>query len=289
MKGIVLAGGHGTRLYPLTLAVSKHLLPVYDKPMIYYPLSTLMLSGIQDILLISTPRDLERFQSLLGDGSAFGVSLSYATQPEPNGLPEAFTIGRRFLDNGSAALILGDNIYAGDDLAAICRGAAERASGARIFACEVDEPRRFGVVELDARGRALSIEEKPLSPRSRWAVTGLYFYDSDVAEIAASLKPSVRGETEITDLNNIYLERGRLHVYRLGRDHAWFDAGTHDSLLAASSYVEVTQRRGLRVGCPEEAALRMGWLGPADIEKRAVGLGSTPYARYLLSLVEVAA
>jgi glucose-1-phosphate thymidylyltransferase len=290
VKGIILAGGNGTRLYPLTLAVSKQLLPVYDKPMIYYPLSVLMLSGIRSILVISTPRDVEHFRYLLGDGSAFGVSLSYAEQPEPNGLAEAFVIGRRFLEGDSAALILGDNLYHGDGLDALCQEACGRADGAAVFAYEVEDPRRYGVVTFDpATGQARSIEEKPEHPSSKWAVTGLYFYDGEVSEIAASLRPSSRGELEITDLNNVYLERGKLHVYRLGPAHVWLDTGTHDSLYQAACYVQTTERRrGTKIGCPEEIGLRMGWLKPADLTAQAVRLGPTQYADYLRGLAEAA-
>ncbi|MDX0520823.1 glucose-1-phosphate thymidylyltransferase RfbA [Sinorhizobium medicae] len=288
MRGIILAGGNGTRLYPLTIAISKQILPVYDKPMVYYPLSVLMLSGIRDILIISTARDLPCFEALLGDGSAFGLTLSYAEQPHPNGLAEAFIIGRSFIGSGNVAMILGDNIFFGNGLPNVCRQAASRESGACVFAYRVDDPERYGVVTFDQRtGQAKSIEEKPLRPKSNWAVTGLYFYDNEVVDIAASIQPSARGELEITTVNNIYLERDRLHVCQLGRGFAWLDTGTYDSLHDASSFVRTVERRqGVQIACPEEIALEMGWLGPEDVLKRSRMLGSTPYAYYLRRRVE---
>jgi glucose-1-phosphate thymidylyltransferase len=288
MKGIILAGGSGTRLYPLTIAVSKQILPIYDKPMVYYPLSVLMLTGIRDILIISTPRDLPCFEALLGDGSAFGLNLSYAAQPHPNGLAEAFIIGRDFIGSGNVAMILGDNIFFGNGLPNVCRQAASRETGASVFAYRVDDPERYGVVTFDHRtGKAMTIEEKPARPKSNWAVTGLYFYDNDVVDIAASVGPSARGELEITTVNNIYLEQDRLHVCQLGRGYAWLDTGTYDSLHDASSFVRTVERRqGVQIACPEEIALDMGWLGPEDVLRRAGVLGRTAYASYLRRLVE---
>ena len=283
MKGIILAGGSGTRLYPLTLAVSKQILPIYDKPMIYYPLSVLMLAGIQDILVISTPRDLPMFRSLLGDGSEFGIRLSYTEQAEPKGLAEAFIIGRQFIGDSAVAMILGDNIFFGDGLSRICQQAAASTKGASVFAYQVDHPQRYGVVSFDrSSGRAVTIEEKPQEPKSNWAVTGLYFYDNDVVEIAASTTPSERGELEITAVNNTYLERGELRVHRLGRGFAWLDTGTHDSLHDASSFVRtIEHRQGIKIACPEEIGVEMGWLDPQQVLTRADRLGRNEYAQYL--------
>lgn len=283
MKGIVLAGGSGTRLFPLTVSVSKQLLPIYNKPMIYYPLGALMLAGIRDILIISTPRDLPQFRDLLGDGSKFGISLSYAEQAEPNGLAEAFIIGRQFVGDSPAALVLGDNIFHGAGLSALMQQAVAREKGATIFAYHVNDPERYGVVSFDAAtGQAETIEEKPQKPRSNWAVTGLYFYDNDVLDIAASLKPSARGELEITDVNRAYLARGDLVVLRLGRGYAWLDTGTHDSLHEASSFVRtIEHRQGTMVMCPEEIAYELGLLTAREVLARADALGKTDYAAYL--------
>jgi glucose-1-phosphate thymidylyltransferase len=287
MKGIILAGGSGSRLFPLTLAVSKQLLPVYDKPMIYYPLGTLMLAGIREILLISTPRDLPMFRALLGDGSAFGIALSYAEQAAPNGLAEAFIIGREFVGDGSVALILGDNIYYGGGLSPLLQAARTRASGATVFAYQVSDPERYGVVSFDADGKAVAIQEKPATPRSNWAVTGLYFYDNDVVRIAAGLKPSPRGELEITDVNRMYLDAGRLHVERMGRGFAWLDTGTPDSLNDAAAYVRtIAHRQGTMVMCPEEIAFELGYVTADAVLARAASLGKTAYADYLRHMVE---
>jgi glucose-1-phosphate thymidylyltransferase len=287
VKGIILAGGSGTRLFPATLGVSKQMLPVYDKPMVYYPLGMLMLAGIRDILLISTPHDLPLFQRLLGDGTEFGISMSYATQAEPNGLAEAFIIGRDFVGGDSVALVLGDNIFYGAGLGDIAREAAERGSGATVFVYPVDDPERYGVATFGADGKVIDIEEKPVEPKSHWAVTGLYFYDNRVIEIAASLSPSARGELEITDVNRAYLASGDLYVTRLGRGHAWLDTGTHESLHDASSFVRtIENRQGLKVMCPEEIALEQGWLESSAVLRRAAQLGKTPYAAYLRRRVQ---
>jgi glucose-1-phosphate thymidylyltransferase len=287
MKGIILAGGSGTRLLPVTAVFSKQLLPVYDKPMIYYPLSTLMLAGISEILIISTPRDAPLFRSLLGDGSQLGLRLSYAVQPRPRGLADAFIVGREFVGTEGVALILGDNLFHGDGLTETMRRAARQQQGATVFAYRVTDPERYGVVELAADGRALSIEEKPQRPKSNYAVTGLYFYDNAVLDIAASLKPSARGEIEITDVNRAYIARGDLRVELMGRGYAWLDTGTHDSLLEASQFVQVFEhRQGLRIGCIEEVAFRCGLIDATQLRTLAAACGNSGYGRYLLDIAD---
>lgn len=287
MKGIILAGGSGTRLYPATQAVSKQLLPVYDKPMVYYPLTTLMLAGIRDILVISTPQDTPRFQQLLGDGRRWGISLSYAVQPEPKGIPQAFTIGAGFIGRDPCALILGDNIFYGHDLSGDLQRAVGKVGGATIFAYQVQDPERYGVIEFDRNRKVLSIEEKPKRPKSRYAQTGLYFYGNDVVGIARNLKPSSRGELEITDVNLEYLRRGELEVVLMGRGIAWLDTGTHDALLAASMFIEtIEKRQGLKVACPEEIAFRMGYITASQLEQLAAAIGDNGYARYLRGILK---
>jgi glucose-1-phosphate thymidylyltransferase len=286
-KGIILAGGAGSRLHPVTQAVSKQLLPIYDKPMIYYPISVLMLARIKNILIISTPADTPRFEQLLGDGRRWGLNFSYAVQPVPGGLAQAFIIGKQFLSGSPSALILGDNIFYGQDLSNCMRHASARAEGATVFAYAVNDPERYGVIEFNAEGKALSIEEKPKAPKSRYAVTGLYFYDSEVVEVAAQLKPSQRGELEITDVNRWYLERGRLSAEIFGRGMAWLDTGTHDSLLEASSFIQtIEKRQGLKVSCPEEIAFKLGFITAAELEALAQSHGSNGYGQYLRGLLE---
>jgi glucose-1-phosphate thymidylyltransferase len=286
-KGIILAGGAGSRLHPVTQAVSKQLLPIYDKPMIYYPISVLMLARITNILIISTPADTPRFEQLLGDGRRWGLNFSYAVQPTPGGLAQAFIIGRQFLSGSPSALILGDNIFYGQDLSNNLRHASARSEGATVFAYAVNDPERYGVIEFDPKGKALSIEEKPKAPKSRYAVTGLYFYDPEVVDVAAQLKPSQRGELEITDVNRWYLERGRLSAEIFGRGMAWLDTGTHDSLLEASSFIQtIEKRQGLKVCCPEELAFKLGFINAGELEALARAHGSNGYCQYLLGLLE---